>query len=381
MAQTRLDGHKRALLVVCDGKKTRGAGARKTTAEILRDDVFAQDGGQPAPVTTVRSAYMGWRRHAVDVDIFTGTYAGSLPFCCIVKHENQSKRDSLLMVRSLLHKHNTLRRGGDDKTGIFRPEALHTLSTWLARDGGIETCDYIVGVDADTELHHECVHHLVDEARRSGAAGVCGNLEVNHQKGPGRLLGRVPGFWALLTNAQFFTGQLVNRRFQALATGRIACLTGCCQLLRVGALNGGDREVLAGPFGRYPGPRDGLWRQLLGKVGEDRHHTCLFITTRPEARTSMAVRAVAYTKVPESLVPFLNQRRRWTQSRLANEIILLMGRHTHPFERAHTVVRIIQWTFFFSIRICALLAFSPQLGTCSLLARSVLVCLTRVCLC
>lgn len=329
---------------------------RKTTAEILRDEVFV-DRNTHEPLT-IKNAYIGWRRAMVDVDIFTGTYGGALPFCCIIKHENQSKRDSLIMARSLLHKHNLRRantEGGED-TGIFSLDALHTLSTWLAEGAGIDVCDYVVGVDADTVLHPSCVYHLVDEARRSGAVGVCGNLHVNFH---GR---RIPSFWSLLTNAQFFTGQLVNRRFQSLATGRITCLTGCCQLLRVGALNCGDREVLAGPFGQYPGPSDGLWRQLIGKVGEDRHHTCVVITTRAEARTTLAVHAVAYTNVPQSLGTFLNQRRRWTLSRLSNELLLITGRHTHPFERLHTIARLVHWAFFISIRICALLAFSPQFG-------------------
>lgn len=358
VAQTGLDGHRRALIVVCDGRRKTGAGMRKTTAEVLRDEVFF-DRSTREP-ETVRNAYVGWRRTMVDVDIFTGTYGGTLPFCCIIKHQNQSKRDSLLMVRSLLHKHNLRSRPSQPtstETGIFSPDALHVLSTWLSKGAGIDVCDYVVGVDADTILHPSCIHHLVDEARQSGAAGVCGNLEVNFQ-------GRVPTFWSLLTNAQFFAGQLINRRFQSLVTGRITCLTGCCQLLRVGGLNCGDQEVLAGPFGYYPGPSDNLWRQLIGKVGEDRHHTCIVHTTQPGARMTMAVQAVAYTNVPQSLGAFLNQRRRWTLSRLSNELLLVAGRDTHPFERVHAIVRLVHWVLFISIRMCGFLAFSPQFGMC-----------------
>ncbi|CAG8951526.1 hypothetical protein HYFRA_00007442 [Hymenoscyphus fraxineus] len=299
VTQAGLKKHRQAMFVVCDGKKRKGAGMQKTTAEILEHDVFVNR----TPKKTIKNAYMGWRRRHVDVDIFTGTYA-NMPFCCIIKHENQAKRDSLIMVRSFLLKHNS--RHERPRT-IFNPETFNTLSTWLFEAAKIDVVDHIIGIDADTVFHPSCIKYMVEEARRPQTTAVLGYMEVNFNSR------KIPSFWDILQNSQYFVRQRALRVYQSTITERCTCLAGCCHLLKVCETNCGD-EVLLGPFGYYPGPKDNLWRHLIAKVGEDRHHASLVHSRKPEAKMRMAEKAIAYTNVPQSLSAYLNQRRRWSSS-------------------------------------------------------------------
>lgn len=345
--QAGLEKHRKALIVVCDGKSRKPAGMQKTTAEILEHDVFVDH----RPKATFTNAYMGWRRRPVDVDIFTGTYAG-LPFCCIVKHENQAKRDGLLMVRTFLFNHN---RRDKRPTTIFSPDTFAYLSSWLAGAADMKVVDHIIGIDADTSFHPSCTKYLVEEARRPQTTAVVGYMEVNFSNRT------IPTLWDLFQNAQYFMRQRALRAYQSMVTERCTCLPGCCHLMKVCETNCGD-EVLLGQLGYFPGLEDNLWAHLISKNGEDRHHASLVHSTKPEAKMRVAPKAIAYTNVPQSLWEFLNQRRRWNLSTLTNEMLLLKGRHTHWFERVFAVVFITFWVLYLSIYLCKWLPFVPGFG-------------------
>jgi len=284
-AQMGLEKNKKVIIVICDGNTKKAEGMSKTTADILEQDVFVDHTRK----RTFKNAYIGWKRRYVDVDIFTGTYE-SLPYCCIIKHENQAKRDSLLMVRSFLWKQKLQQTRVIRPDSIFSPQVFDALSTWLVQDAEIKSVDHMVGIDADTVFHPRCIQYLLEEARRPGTIAVVGDIEVSFNNS------KFPTFWSLYQNGNYFMSQRARRMYESHFTERAICLSGCCHLMKVCEVNCGD-SVLAGPFGYYPGPDDNLWSHLLAKIGEDRHHASVVHSRNPAAKMRFAQKAIAYTRL------------------------------------------------------------------------------------
>ncbi|ETS76038.1 hypothetical protein PFICI_12982 [Pestalotiopsis fici W106-1] len=349
-SQVNIDQHKKAIMIVCDGK-VRGPGMEKTTAQYLAEDILV---GRQTRRFMIRTAYLAWDGQTMDVECLTGVYKG-VPFFCIIKQQNQGKRDSLIVSRSFVHHFN--KRAEQPKV-VFSPPFFKAMASWLQNDAGFDRVDVLIGMDADTVFETDCISHLVTESHYPQTVGVCGYVAVDFQHGNWNL-------WSIYQSAEYTIAQGLRRLHQSVVTHKVSCLPGCCQLLKVCEETCGDR-VLIELFGYHPKPLDGVIRRIRATASEDRNHVCLMLMESPKAQTRQALRARAYTDVPHSLKVFLSQRRRWTLGATSNDLMLFTKAPWWSFnwwERIIAFSNVLTWVlnpFVIASLGCMIYAFLHQ---------------------
>ncbi|KAF5544975.1 chitin synthase [Fusarium phyllophilum] len=344
--QVGIDNHKRGIMVICDGR-VRGPGMEKTTAQYLNEDIFVEQRHREK----IARAYRAWDGQAMDVEISWGYYKG-VPFYCIVKEQNQGKRDSLIVVRSFLYKFNIR---NTNPTTIFSSQFLLSMTDWLTQEVKVNQVDHLIGMDADTIFDKVCISELLKESKYPNTVGVCGYVAVDFKDGNWNL-------WSIYQNAEYTIAQGLRRLHQSIATKKVSCLPGCCQLLKICDMTCGDK-VLVELFGYYPRPLDGMITRIRATASEDRNHICQLLTTFPEAQTRQALRARAYTDVPHSWSVFLSQRRRWTLGATSNDLLLTTARHCQWWERILAFSNVLTWclnVFVIASIGCMIVAFMHQ---------------------
>ncbi|KAF4497831.1 chitin synthase [Fusarium agapanthi] len=324
--QVGIDNHKRGIMVICDGR-VRGPGMEKTTAQYLNEDIFVEQLHREK----ITRAYRAWDGQAMDVEISWGYYKG-VPFYCIVKEQNQGKRDSLIVIRSSLYKFNIR---NTNPTTIFSSQFLLSMTDWLTQEVKVNQVDHLIGMDADTVFDQGCISELLKESKYPNTVGVCGYVAVDFKDGNWNL-------WSIYQNAEYTIAQGLRRLHQSIATKKVSCLPGCCQLLKICDMTCGDK-VLVELFGYYPRPLDGMITRIRATASEDRNHICQLLTTFPEAQTRQALKARAYTDVPHSWSVFLSQRRRWTLGATSNDLLLTTARHCQWWERILAFSNVLTW--------------------------------------
>lgn len=332
--QVDIDQHQKAIMVICDGK-VRGPGMEKSTGQYLNEDILVDQTER----RTLKSAYVAWDGQMMDIEISKGMYKG-IPFFCIVKQQNQGKRDSLIVIRSFVYKFNV--RHERPKV-IFTPEFFSAMSDWLVNDAGIDNVDHLIGMDADTVFAVDCIRELLVESRHPKTIGVCGYVAVDYTAGNWDL-------WSIYQSAEYTIAQGLRRLHQSLVTHKVSCLPGCCQLLRVCDETCGDR-IIIDLFGYHPKLTDGMFKQIRATASEDRNHVCLMLMEFSHAQTRQALRAHAYTDVPHSASVFLSQRRRWTLGATSNDLMLfaMSPLRFNLFERAVALTNVVTWTLNFFV--------------------------------
>lgn len=253
--QIGIDDHKKSIMIICDGR-VRGPGMEKTTADYLFEDILVDESHREK----IKHAYTGWNGEVMDIEVSRGSYKG-IPFYCIVKDQNQGKRDSLIVIRSFLHKFNVRRTA---PTHIFSPRFFSSMSRWLSQNADTDQVDHLIGMDADTIFAPDCISELLKESTYKNTVGVCGYVAVDFSGGSWNL-------WSIYQNAEYSIAQGLRRLHQSIATHKVSCLPGCCQLLRVCETTCGDR-VLVELFGYHPKPTDGILKQIRATASEDRNH-------------------------------------------------------------------------------------------------------------
>ncbi|KAI8626124.1 chitin synthase-domain-containing protein [Xylariaceae sp. FL1651] len=347
--QVGIEQHKKVILIICDGK-VRGPGMDKTTAQYLHEDILVDQSER----RSIRAAYIAWDGQSMDVEISRGTYKG-IPFFCIIKEQNQGKRDSLIVSRSFVHSFN---KRHERPRIIFRPDFFKSLSDWLVNEATINRVDFIIGMDADTVFSPDCIGYLIKEAQYPDTVGVCGFVAVDFSSGNWNL-------WAIYQSAEYTIAQALRRLHQSVVTHKVSCLPGCCQLLRVCEETCGD-EILIKRFGYHPKPTDGIIRRIRGTASEDRNHVCLMLMDSSRVRTRQALRARAYTDVPRTLGVFLSQRRRWTLGATSNDLMLFLHAPLFRFniwERIVALSNVLTWClnpFAIASLACMIYAFIHQ---------------------
>lgn len=326
VAQQKVDDHQQAVVIICDGR-VRGPGMEKTTADYLLDDILSQKNERKL----IRGAYTAWDSQPMDVVVQKGRYK-SLPYYCIIKQQNQGKRDGLIVVRSFLYNYN---RRFEKPDTIMNQEYFDTMATWLSEDAGFERVDSLIGMDADTVFDDVCAYELIQSSRFRGTMGVAGYVAVDWKDKPW-------GFWRLYQNTEYTITQCLRRLHQGRVTHKVSCLPGACQLLRICEETCGD-EVLVNLFGRCPDLTDGLLRQVQASASEDRNHVCHMLTARPGSKTRQALRALAYTDVPVTWAVYLSQRRRWSIGATGNDWLLCWAPGVQWFERLLSIVSAMTW--------------------------------------
>lgn len=325
--QQGIEEHKRAVMIVVDGR-VRGPKMEKTTAQYLLDDILTHKTER----RYLRGAYLAWDQQYMDVVIQKGVFRG-LPYFCVVKQQNQGKRDGLIVARSFLYNFNIRQQ---KPSVIFNNKFFAEMAAWLI-ESGIEKVDHLIGMDADTEFDKNCVLNLLKESRHPKTVGVCGYVSVDWSQGRWNL-------WRLYQNTEYTIAQCLRRLHQSKVTKKVSCLPGCCQLLKVCEETCGQ-EVLIEKFGYCPTVKDGLLKHIRATASEDRNHVCHMLSARPESQTRQALAAKSVTDVPHSWSVFLSQRRRWTLGATSNDLLLTFAPGVNWFERIVAFVNVITWYF------------------------------------
>ncbi|KAJ5708764.1 hypothetical protein N7488_008565 [Penicillium malachiteum] len=335
--QRGIEGHKRSLIIICDGNVC-GQGMEKTTADILSLEILKGYTFRDR----ITAAYLAWDTRQMDITIQRGTYK-SLPYIAILKDFNQGKRDALILARSFLYNFNI--RDQNPQTRLSK-KLFKDLSSFMLKDCGIKNVSCLVGMDADTYFDDMCVAELLKESRYPDTVGVSGYVAVDFK-----------GYnWSIMNlyqSTEYTISQGLRRMHQSIVTKKVSCLPGCCQLLKVCETTCGD-HVLIELFGYFPKPTDGLLKQIRATASEDRNHVCLMLSARSHAQTRQALRAHAFTVVPDTVSVFLSQRKRWTLGATSNDLMLVKSRGIQWFERILAFFNV--WTWCLNVFILACLA-------------------------
>lgn len=323
--QEKIDSHPKLILIVVDGN-ARGPGMAKTTQRYLLEDIL-----EPGPCRVFPNGYRARDGLFMPVKVQTGTHRG-VPYIFVGKKYNQGKRDSLCFARSFLH-HYRLR--SENVVTMFNNELFAHLGSALVQRG-LCTVDYLVGMDADTVFDRLCVWEMLREIRRDPRlVGVCGHVCVDFG-------GRPFGLWSLYQSVEYSQTQGLRRMFQSRITGKVNCLPGCCQLIRVDEATFGD-AVLRQRFGYCPKPNDVMTQHIMGSYSEDSIHASIVFSLFPKKQTAQALRAKAYTIVPQGWGVFLSQRKRWALGSISNEFVMIFRPGIILVERLQSVVAVLTW--------------------------------------
>lgn len=128
---------------------------------------------------------------------------------------------------------------------------------------GFSKVDILIGMDADTFFEPICISELIKQSHYKHTVGVCGYVAVDFQ-------GHNWSPWRLYQNAEYTISQCLRRLHQSIATHKVSCLPGCCQLLKICETTCGDR-VLLDRFGYHPTVTDNLLKQIRATASEDRN--------------------------------------------------------------------------------------------------------------
>jgi chitin synthase len=323
--QKDIDGHPRAIFIVVDGN-ARGPGMEKTTQDYLLEDIL-----EPLHTRRFENGYRARDGLFMPVKVQSGYYKG-FPYVFVGKSYNQGKRDSLCFARSLLYH---FKQRSENIVTMFNNDLYEYICNSFVQFG-VDTVDYLVGMDADTVFDDYCVREMLREIRRDPKlVGVCGHVCVDFD-------GKFFSPWSLYQSVEYSQTQGLRRMFQSRITGKVNCLPGCCQLIRVDESTFGD-AVLRDRFGYCPKPNDIMTLHIMGNYSEDSIHASIIFSLHPDKRTAQALRAKAYTIVPQNWKVFLSQRKRWALGSISNEFVMIFRRGIILMERLQSIIAVMTW--------------------------------------
>lgn len=86
-----------------------------------------------------------------------------------------------------------------------------------------------------------------------------------------------------------------------------------------------------------------MTKQIMGNYSEDSIHASIIFSLFPQAQTAQALRAKAYTLVPQNWTVFLSQRKRWALGSISNEFVMIFRPGIILVERLQSVVAVLTW--------------------------------------
>ncbi|TFA98044.1 Chitin synthase 8 [Trichoderma ghanense] len=323
--QKEIGAHPKVIFIVVDGN-VRGPNMEKTTQEYLLEDILG-----PGQHRRFENGYRARDGLFMPVNVQSGWYKG-LPYVFVGKSYNQGKRDSLCFARSFLYH---FKQRSENVMTMFN-NGLYEYIGSLFVQFGLETVDFLVGMDADTVFDQFCVIEMLHEIRSNPRlVGVCGHVCVDFD-------GKPFNPWSLYQSVEYSQTQGLRRMFQSRITGKVNCLPGCCQLIRVDESTFGD-QVLRDRFGYCPKPNDFMTQHIMGNYSEDSIHASIIFSLFPKKQTAQALRAKAFTIVPQNMKVFLSQRKRWALGSISNEFVMLFRPGIIFVERVQSLVAVITW--------------------------------------
>lgn len=150
--QEKVDHHKKMFLIICDGQ-VKGKGMEKSTDRILVEDILKPEEEHFFPI-----GYESWDGAINGIYASSGTWRGT-PFVCLVKKRNLGKRDGLILIRTLLYKYKYRHQTPQTTMG----DDFFCWFCEFSEDCGIDTFEWLVGVDADTTFNKTCIYEMHKE--------------------------------------------------------------------------------------------------------------------------------------------------------------------------------------------------------------------------
>jgi len=328
----------RMMIIVCDGK-VKGQTNNKTTDKILTEDILYENISKKK---VYDSAYITWDQFEMRMELYTGLY-NMVPYILLVKDTNYGKRDGLVIVRRLLHQYNEKVLDSIISHPLISKKFMEDIFIEFNKiyDTNIE---YLIGVDADTIFESNCIDELLKEiTKRPKIMGTVGFVTP---------IKKYLSIFTLYQYGEYIFAQSLRRQQQALMTGKVNCLSGCVQVLRICAETCGDK--ILSKFNYKPPDNANIFDHIRSYASEDRNHVSLMMIMYPYVESTQTLFANAYTSVPINFSVFLSQRRRWNLGTITNDMLLLFSNQIKFYERLQSFGNILTFTLspFICVSLC-----------------------------
>jgi chitin synthase len=318
----------RCMLIICDGKVT-GSGNLDSTDIILTQ--ILNEINEP-----LIYEYITWDNEKNSIEIYSGIYEYGeykIDYLLIIKNKNYGKRDSLVLARKLCYNYN-MKIISDN---MVNSDIMTYIGQMFNDVYSTNTIDYIIGIDADTIFDYNCSYELIKVMENDDTVHGCVGYVDIYPKMNSRSI------YVLYQYAEYMFAQCLRRQAQSHITGKVSCLSGCNQILRISNETCGE-EILR-KFNYLPKEDENIFNHIRSYASEDRNHVCLMLSMFPNVKTKQTLKAIAYTVVPTSIKVFMSQRRRWSLGANSNDILLIYLPGINIFERISALINIITYSF------------------------------------
>lgn len=300
------------LFIVVDGK-CRGKYNEYPTYQYMNELLNVK--------SKVTLTYDSWKRTKTSVDVSIGMYK-KCKFMLFVKEQNQSKKDSLIIVRKMISYLNEIATGNEkayetikSKFDLPNETMNKRLVSIMHNNLHIDSVDFLFGTDAGTTIGKFTVIQLFESiCKNSKIMGVSGFVKVDTMNP------RTTYNWLVIYQSfEYVIQQMITRAGQSIFR-HVTCLPGCVQIFKM------HDKCIGSVLNKFEElPSNNIISKIRAYLGEDRRYTCLIQYASPDARMKINSRADVYTDVPDTWSVFLSQRRRWFLSSSANNVSDVMS--------------------------------------------------------
>ncbi len=242
-----------------------------------------------------------------DMAVYAGEYM-HMKYIVIIKKTNAGKKDSFLVVQQLLYYANT--RQLACKSRMSRQE-VDIINAKLLDEFGVNLNEhvYLLMLDTDTKVDASGLRLLSDYLDSNPfVSGVCGETSLANKTEN------------VLVMSQYFEYYITHYTLKSLESvfGDVLVLSGCFALYRISLLV--NKELIA-EYAKEE--HKNIYTANVTQLGEDRHFTNLLLKWYPQFGTKYIESAKCYTDGPTTLDTLICQRRRWTNSQIFCNLMLL----------------------------------------------------------
>ena len=360
--QSNVDKYSKILIIICDGKlqsneNNNNENNNMKTNQILTDIIFKNF---ITYSNKFDNSYKIWSSKWNNLEVYCGIMNG-MKFIILIKDHNIGKRDSLTLIRRMLYCYNdnkTNTNTNDTNTtntntndtskddtnpdkynfiayyNYFSLEFIEFIDNVFDIDINISKVNYIIGTDADTILDMKCATELISTIQNAddNTVGVVGFVDVVKS-------------WNLLVIYQYCEyafAQCLKRYSQSIITHKISCLSGCVQLIKVCKETCSNK--ILDEFNRLPLKKENIFNHIRSYASEDRNHMCIIFSIYPYAKTIQNIKAISYTNVPDTLIKFIRQRKRWCAGANCNDLLLISNSKHNKWERFQAIINVMIFT-------------------------------------
>jgi cellulose synthase/poly-beta-1,6-N-acetylglucosamine synthase-like glycosyltransferase len=243
-----------------------------------------------------------------EYDLYIGIYK-NMDYILFIKSNNKGKKNSFLTVMKILNISHC--RYNEASSYISFEDSEYEYIHNRIYDQGIDLhkINYTLMLDTDTKINADGITKLVDYLDSYPfTSAVCGNTKITNKTDN------------IITLSQCYEYYITHYGLKSVECvyGDVLVLSGCFSLYRSEIIC--DKRIIK----QYEIENDkNIYQANLTKLGEDRLLTNLIMTRFPMFNTRYIEQAVCFTKAPTSFKTFLSQRRRWTNSMLFCNLMLL----------------------------------------------------------